>query len=57
MCPKKVVITSFLVNDMKNELTEAEFWYYIAQLANHFRKGTPVKKRKLKYWSRQYEPS
>ena len=53
----KVVITSALVNEMKNELTEDEFWYYIAQLANHFRKGTPVKKRKLKYWSRQYEPS
>jgi hypothetical protein len=53
----KVVITSALVNAMKNELTEAEFWYYIAQLADHFRKGTPVKKRKLKYWSRQYVPS
>ncbi len=55
--PNKVVITSFLVNDMKNDLTEVEFWYYIAQLADHFRKGTPVKKRKLKYWSRHYLPS
>jgi hypothetical protein len=55
--PKKVVITSFLVNEMKNDLTEDEFWYYIAQLANHFRKGTPVKKIKLKYWARNYVPS
>jgi hypothetical protein len=53
----KVVITSFLVNEMKNDLTEDEFWYYIAQLANHFRKGTPVRKKKLKYWSRHYVPS
>jgi len=55
--PQKVVITSYLVNEMKNELTEAEFWYYIAQLANHFRKGTSVRKIKLKYWSRNYVPS
>jgi hypothetical protein len=54
---KKIVITSFLVNVMKNDLTENEFWYYIAQLANHFRKGTPVKKKKLKYWARHYVPS
>lgn len=53
----KVVITSFLVNDMKNDLTEHEFWYYIAQLANHFRNGTPVRKRELKYWARHYVPS
>lgn len=55
--PNKVVITSYLVNEMKNELTEDEFWYYIAQLANHFRYGTPVRKRKLKYWARNYVPS
>ena len=53
----KIVLTSTLVNAMKMDLTEAEFWYYIAQLADHFRKGTPVKKIKLKYWSRQYDPS
>jgi hypothetical protein len=52
----KVVITSFLVNGMKNDLTEDEFWYFIAQLANHFRYGTPVRKRKLKYWARHYVP-
>ncbi len=55
--PNKMVITSFLVNDMKNDLTENEFWYYIAQLANHFRKGTPVRKIKLKFWARHYVPS
>jgi len=55
--PKKIVITSYLVNEMKNDLTEKEFWFYIAQLANHFRKGTPVRKIKLKFWSRHYVPS
>lgn len=53
--PHKVVITSFLINDMKGDLTEKEFWYYIAQLANHFRKGTPVHKIELEYWSRHYK--
>ena len=53
----KIVLTSTLVNKMKMDLTESEFWFFLGQLANHFRKGTPVMKKKLKYWSRQYEPS
>src|SRR5208283_5133932 len=38
--PRKVVITSFLVNDMKGDMTEKEFWCMIGQLALFFRKGT-----------------
>ena len=52
--PRKMVITSALVNYMKSDLTEAEFWYFIRQLADFHRKGTPVRKRKLVYWSRSY---
>ena len=52
--PRKIVITSSLVNRMKSDLTEEEFWYFISQLANHFRKGSVVRKRKLAYWSRPY---
>ncbi len=53
--PRKIVITSALVNRMKSDLTEDEFWYFIRQLANFFRYGTPVRKRKLKFWSRPYQ--
>jgi hypothetical protein len=52
--PRKIVITSALVNEMKSDMTEDEFWYIIRQLANHFRKGSVVRKRKLAYWSRPY---
>jgi len=53
--PRKMIITSSLVNKMKSDLTEEEFWYFISQLANHFRYGTPVRKRKLAYWCRPYQ--
>ena len=52
--PGKIVVTSALVNKMKSDLTEEEFWYFIRQLANHFRYGTPVRKIKLAYWCRPY---
>jgi len=52
--PRKIVITSAVVNIMKSDLTEEEFWYFIHQLANFYRYGTPVRKRKLKFWSRPY---
>jgi len=42
------------VNIMKTDLTEDEFWYFISQLANFYRKGSAVRKRKLAYWSRPY---
>ena len=52
--PRKIVITSSLLNEMKSDLTEGEFWYFIRQLANYYRKGTAVRKRKLAYWLRPY---
>jgi len=52
--PRKIVITSSVVNLMKSDLTEKDFWYFIRQLANYYRKGSPVRKRKLSSWSRPY---
>ena len=52
--PRKMVITSSLINEMKSDLTEEEFWYFISQLANSYRKGSVVRKKKLAYWSRPY---
>ena len=52
--PRKIVITSALINKMKSDLTEDEFWYFIRQLANFYREGSPVRKIKLAYWSRPY---
>jgi len=52
--PRKIVITSSLVNAMKSDLTEEEFWYFIRQLANFYRHGSVVRKRKLAYWCRPY---
>ncbi len=52
--PRKIVITSALLNNMKSDLTEREFWYYILQLDDHRRKHTKVKKRKPSHWNRLY---
>jgi hypothetical protein len=52
--PRKVVITLSLLNDMKSDMTEGEFWFFLGQLANFRRKGTKVRKIKLRYWSRPY---
>jgi hypothetical protein len=52
--PRKIVITSAVVNIMKNDLLEEEFWSFISRLANYHRYGTPVRKMKLAYWSRPY---
>lgn len=52
--PRRIVVTSALVNAMKGDLTEEEFWYFIRQLANYYRHGTPVRKRKLAFWCRPY---
>jgi hypothetical protein len=53
--PRKIVITTALLNKMKSDLTEDEFWYFIRQLANFRRHGTAVRKRKLAYWSRPFQ--
>jgi hypothetical protein len=52
--PRKLVVTSRMVNAMKQDLTEVEFWDLISQFARHHREGTQVKRIKLKYWSRPY---
>jgi len=51
---RKVVITSSLLNDMKSDLSEDEFWCMIDQLANYRKYATPIKKIELKYWKRPY---
>jgi len=55
--PSKIVLTSRLLNEMKNDLTEVEFKYYIIELDNHKKKGTRVRKKSLKFWYRLHPPS
>lgn len=51
----KIVITSSLLNDMKSDLSEKEFWHLIKALAEFKRKHKKIKKIKLKYWGRDYK--
>jgi len=53
---KEVVLTCVLINEMKTDLTEEEFWYYIFQLDNYKKKGTKVRKKKLAHWYRLHPP-
>ena len=39
---------------MKSDLSEEEFWYFIRQLANFKRWHTKVRKKKLRFWDRDY---
>jgi len=50
----KIVITSSLLNDMKSDLSEREFWYLIKALADYKRLHKKIKKIKLMYWGRHY---
>jgi len=52
--PRKIVLTSFLLNEMKSDLSEDEFWFYVRQLANFIRRHTKVIKKSLRYWDRDY---
>ncbi len=54
---REVVLTCVLFNEMKTDLTEEEFWYYVNQLDNYKKKHTKVKKRKLDYWYRLHPPA
>jgi hypothetical protein len=49
---KDVVLTCVLFNEMKTDLTEEEFWYYIFQLDNFKKKGAKIRKKKLAHWYR-----
>ena len=42
----KVVLTSALFNDMKSDLSEKEFWYYVLQFADYKDKHKEVRKKK-----------
>ena len=50
----KIVISSALINGMKSDLSEEEFWYYVRALANFKRKHIPVRKRKPIFWDHHY---
>ena len=52
--PRKIVITSALINGMKTDLAEEEFWSIIRALANFRRNHIPVRKRKLAFWDHHY---
>ena len=52
--PKRIVLTTALVNDMKTEQTENEFWYNIFQLADYKRLGKPIKLKDPVGWDRFY---
>ena len=45
-------LTIGYINQMKSDLTEEEFWYYVKQLADFKEKGAKVRKRKMAYWYR-----
>jgi len=49
---RKVVITTALFNDMKSDLSEKEFWFFIDQLDKYKKKRIKVKRRRLVYWDR-----
>lgn len=53
---RKIVITSALINEMKADLSEKEFWCLIIMLASLKRNGTKVRKIKLRYWNRDEDP-
>ena len=50
--PRKRVLTTSLFNNMKSELSEKEFWYFIDQLDKYKKKRIKVKKKHLVYWNR-----
>jgi len=49
---RKVLLTSALFNEMKSDLTEAEFWYYIGQFYHFKKNGTPIRKKTPVHWER-----
>ena len=52
--PRKIVITSALINGMKSDLSEDEFWYFVRALANFRRNQIPVQRRRLRFWDHHY---
>ncbi|MDE2223248.1 MAG: hypothetical protein KGK03_09300 [Candidatus Omnitrophica bacterium] len=54
--PHRIVLTCALVNDMKTEQTEDEFWYNIFQLADYKRLGKPINMKAPAGWCRLLPP-
>jgi hypothetical protein len=52
--PRKIVLTSALINGMKTALSEREFWFYVKELADYIVRGKKIKKIKLAYWRRRF---
>lgn len=50
----KIVLTSALLDVMKGQLTEEEFWYYIEALADYKDKGKEIRKKRPVFWRRLY---
>ena len=50
--PRRIVLTSSLINDMKSDLTEDEFWDTLFQLADFKRKGKPFRMKSFTHWYR-----
>jgi len=53
---RKIVITSALINTMKADLSEKEFWCIIRMLADFKRHGKEIRKIKLAFWNRGVDP-
>jgi hypothetical protein len=54
--PHKVVLTSALINTMKSDQTEDEFWDTVFQLADFKRRHKKFIKKPIIYWYRLYSP-
>jgi len=52
--PAKVVLCCAFINEMKSDMAEDEFRDTVCQVADHFRKGTPVVLKPFVYWDRVY---
>ena len=47
-----VVLTFALYNEMKSDLTQKEFSYYVRQINNSLQFGTMIRKKKITHWVR-----
>jgi hypothetical protein len=52
--PRNVVICAAVINEMKSDMSPDEFRDTVCQVADHFRKGTPVVLKPFVYWYRIY---
>jgi len=50
----KIVITSAWLNEIKSDMSPDEFKNSVCQLADYFRKGTPIVLKPFVYWDRIY---